>query len=96
MTYRLNAEKLGIRLSSVSARLTEKNGLTSLLDPRQDERRSTQPIQVEVTLDSTASETDLAGLKDIVDRNCPGLNVLRSLAPVQSSFRLLSWTMAAE
>lgn len=96
MTYRLNAEKLGINLKSVSVRVIEQNGLTSLLNPRQDERRSTQPVQVEVTLDSAASETDLAALKDFVDRSCPGLDVLCSLAPVQSSFRFLSWTMAAE
>ncbi|WP_409362837.1 OsmC family protein [Bradyrhizobium diazoefficiens] len=96
MTYRLNAEKLGISLKSVSVRVIEENRLTSLLNLRQDERRSTQPVQVEVTLDSAASESGLAKLKDIVDRSCPGFQVLCNLAPVQSSLCFPSWTMAAE
>ncbi|MDA9481389.1 hypothetical protein XI07_05065 [Bradyrhizobium sp. CCBAU 11445] len=96
ISYRLNAEKLGIPLDRVSVRFIDEIAVSSLLNLRQDEPDSNQPIQVEVILDSPASDTELASLKGIVDRHCPGLNVLRSLTPVQSSIRSSSWSLAAE
>jgi putative redox protein len=49
-----------------------------------------------VILDSPASEQDLARLKDIVDRHCPVLDILRNPTPVQLSLRAGSLNAAAE
>jgi len=46
-----------------------------------------QKIEAEVTLDSPASEADLARLKEIVDRHCPVLDILRNPTTVELSLR---------
>lgn len=96
ISYRLNAEKLGIHLEGVFVRFIEDRTMNRLLDLCQNEQRSSQSIQVEVVIDSSVSESELASLKQIVDCNCPGLNVIRRHAPVQSFVRSSSLSVAAE
>lgn len=97
ISYRLNAEKLGIPLKEVFVQFPEERAMNTLLDLRHGEGRSNQPIQIVVVLESSASDSDLASLKEAVDCHCPGLNVLRNLAPIQSSIRSSSsWSVAAE
>lgn len=93
ITYRLNAERLGIPLKGVFVRFVEESATTIL---HQAELGGDQALQVEVVLETSASQGELESLKDIVDRRCPGLHALRSFAPVQSSVRSSSWSVAAE
>lgn len=55
-----------------------------------------QKIEAKVTLDSPASEADIARLKDIVDSHCPVLDILRNPTPVDLSLRQATLSVAAE
>ena len=96
ITYRLYADALGIPLNGVSVQLTGAIDLQGFFNVRQDVRPGYQTIEAEVILDSPASEQDLARLKDIVDRHCPVLDILRNPTPVQLSLRAGSLNAAAE
>jgi putative redox protein len=96
ITYRLYADALGIPLNGVSVQLTGAIDLQGFFNVRQDVRPGYQTIEAEVILDSPASEQDLARLKDIVDRHCPVLDILRNPTPVQLSLRAGSLSAAAE
>lgn len=85
ITYRLYADALGIPLNGVSVRLTGAIDLRGFFNVAQDVRPGFQTIEADVTLDSPASQEDLARLKDIVDRHCPVLDILRNSTPVTLS-----------
>lgn len=87
ITYRLYADALGIPLNGVSVRLTGAIDLRGFFNVAQDVRPGFQTIEADVTLDSPASQEDLARLKDIVDRHCPVLDILRNSTPVTLSLR---------
>ncbi|UGV27224.1 OsmC family peroxiredoxin [Rhodopseudomonas boonkerdii] len=87
ITYRLHADALGIPLNGVSVRLTGAIDLRGFFNVAQDVRPGFQTIEADVTLDSPASQEDLARLKDIVDRHCPVLDILRNSTPVTLSLR---------
>lgn len=87
ITYRLYADALGIPLNGVSVQLTGAIDLRGFFNVAQDVRSGFQTITAEVTLDSPASQEDLARLKDVVDRHCPVLDILRNPTPVQLSLR---------
>jgi uncharacterized OsmC-like protein len=96
ITYRLYADALGIPLNGVSVQLTGAIDLRGFFNVEQDVRPGYQTIEAEVTLDSPASDKDLARLKDIVDRHCPVLDILRNPTPVQLSLRTGTLSAAAE
>ncbi|MGO4716961.1 OsmC family protein [Bradyrhizobium sp. 2TAF24] len=85
ITYRLYADALGIPLSGVSVRLTGTIDLRGFFNVDDSVRPGYQGIRAEVTLDSPASDADLARLKEIVDRHCPVLDILRNPTPVTLS-----------
>jgi putative redox protein len=87
ITYRLYADALGIPLNGVSVKLTGAIDLRGFFNVEQSVRPGYQKIEAEVTLDSPASEADLARLKDIVDRHCPVLDILRNPTTVELSLR---------
>ena len=87
ITYRLYADALGIPLNGVSVQLTGAIDLRGLFNVEQNVRPGYQKIEAEVTLDSPAPEADLARLKDIVDRHCPVLDILRNPTTVELSLR---------
>jgi uncharacterized OsmC-like protein len=87
ITYRLYADSLGIPLNGVSVQLAGAIDLRGFFNVAQDVRPGFQTIEAEVILDSPASEADLARLKDIVDRHCPVLDILRNPTPVKLSLR---------
>jgi putative redox protein len=87
ITYRLYADALGIPLNGVSVQLTGAIDLRGLFNVEQNVRPGFQKIDAEVTLDSPAPEADLARLKDIVDRHCPVLDILRNPTTVELSLR---------
>ena len=96
ITYRLYADALGIPLNGVSVQLTGAIDLRGFFNVEQSVRPGYQRIEAEVILDSPASEADLARLKDIVDRHCPVLDILRNPTPVLLSLRSASLNVAAE
>jgi uncharacterized OsmC-like protein len=96
ITYRLYADSLGIPLNHVSVQLTGVIDLRGFFNVDQDVRPGYQRIEAEVILDSPASEQDLLRLKEIVDRHCPVLDILRNPTPVQLSFRSGTLSAAAE
>jgi putative redox protein len=96
ITYRLYADALGIPLNAVSIRLTGAIDLRGFFNVNQDVRPGYQTIEAEVILDSPASKEDIARLKDIGDRHCPVLDILRNPTPVQLSLRAGSLDAAAE
>ncbi len=95
ITYRLYADALGIPLNGVSVKLTGTIDLRGFFNVQHDVRPGYQVIEAEVILDSPASETELARLKDVVDRHCPVLDILRNPTPVQLSLRSESRGAAA-
>jgi putative redox protein len=96
ITYRLYADALGIPLHGVSVRLTGAIDLRGFFNVDQSVRPGYQNIEAEVVLDSPASHDDLARLKDIVDRHCPVLDILRNPTPVHLSLRSAELSAAAE
>ncbi|MDR3468980.1 MAG: OsmC family protein [Xanthobacteraceae bacterium] len=96
ITYRLYADALGIPLNGVSVRLTGAIDLRGFFNVEQSVRPGYQKIEAEVVLDSPASEKDLARLKEIVDRHCPVLDILRNPTPVHLSLHSGARTAAAE
>jgi putative redox protein len=96
ITYRLYADALGIPLNGVSVQLTGTIDLRGFFNVQQDVRPGYQSIEAEVILDSPASEAELARLKQVVDRHCPVLDILRNPTPVQLTLRPGSLNAAAE
>ncbi len=87
ITYRLYADALGIPLNGVSVRLAGALDLRGFFNVDRSVRPGYQKIEAEVILDSPASELDLQHLKEIVDRHCPVLDILRNPTPVELSLR---------
>jgi putative redox protein len=96
ITYRLYADALGIPLNGVSVELTGAIDLRGFFNVSQDIRAGFQKVEAKVTLDSPASDADIARLKDIVDRHCPVLDILRNPTPVDLSLRQVTLSLAAE
>ena len=96
ITYRLYADALGIPLNGVSVRLSGTIDLRGLFDVEGDVRPGYQSIEAEVIVDSPASESELARLKQIVDHHCPVLDILQNPTPVQLSLRVEPLPSAAE
>ena len=85
ITYRLYADALGIPLPAVSVQLRGAIDLRGFFNVDQAVRPGFQNIEAEVTLESPASEAELSRLKEVVDRHCPVLDILRNPTPVTLS-----------
>jgi putative redox protein len=96
ITYRLYADSLGIPLNGVSVELKGAIDQRGFFNVDQAVRPGYQKIEAEVVLDSPASEQDLLRLKEIVDRHCPVLDILRNPTPVELSLRSGALNVAAE
>ena len=96
ITYRLYADALGIPLDRVSVKLTGTVDLRGFFNVDPDIRPGYQAIEAEVTLDSPAPEQELQRLKEIVDRHCPVLDILRNPTPVNLRLRRAAVSEAAE
>lgn len=87
ITYRLYADALGIPVNGVSVRIEGDIDLRGLFNVDKSVRPGFQGIVAEVTIDSPAPEQDLLRLKNIVDRHCPVLDILRNPTPVELDLR---------
>ena len=82
ITYRLYADRLEIPLDGVSVRIEGDLDLSGFFAVDDEVRPGYTAIKAKVTLDSPASDDDLARLKAEVDRHCPVLDILRNPTPV--------------
>jgi uncharacterized OsmC-like protein len=83
ITYRLHADALGIPLNDVSVRLEGELDLRGFFGAASGVRPGFSRITGSVRFDSTASETELERLKQVVDAHCPVLDLFRNATPVQ-------------
>lgn len=96
ITYRLYADALGIPVDSVSVKLDGDIDLRGFFNVDKSVRPGYQGIVAEVTIDSPASEEDLARLKQAVDAHCPVLDILQNPTPVRLDLRRAPASVAAE
>ena len=82
VTYRLYADALDIPVDEISISLDGDIDLRGFLDVADDVRPGFLAITGTVTIDSPASEADIARLKAAVDRHCPVLDSLTNPTPV--------------
>lgn len=82
ITYRAYAEALQIPLDRVSVRIEGDLDLRGFFAVSDGVRAGFQKIRGVVDLVSSASEEELAQLKQIVDAHCPVLDILQAPVPV--------------
>jgi putative redox protein len=82
ITYRAYATALGIPLESVSVNLEGSLDLRGFFAVKDGVRSGFNDVRGVVNLKSSASASDLAKLKDVVDAHCPVLDILRDPVPV--------------
>ncbi len=82
ITYRAYAEALGIPLEAVSVKIEGNLDLRGFFAVKDGVRPGFQNVRGTVLLKSSASNADLARLKQVVDAHCPVLDILQSGVPV--------------
>lgn len=82
ITYRLHADALGIPLEGVSTKVRGDLDLRGLFAAAEGVRPGFQGLTVEVSLVSSASDAELQRLRDVVERHCPVLDLLKNATPV--------------
>lgn len=82
ITYKAYATALGIPLDSVSVKIEGNLDLRGFFAVKEGVRAGFQDIRGTVHLKSSASDADLARLKQVVDAHCPVLDILRAPVPV--------------
>ena len=82
ITYRAYATALGIPLESVSVNLEGSLDLRGFFAVKDGVRSGFNDVRGVVNLKSSASASELAKLKDVVDAHCPVLDILREPVPV--------------
>ena len=95
ITYRLYADALGIPVDGISVKLKGDLDLRGFLDVDDAVRPGYLGINGTVTLDSPASDEDLARLKAAVDQHCPVLDSLRNPTPVELTINHVQETSVA-
>ena len=83
ITYRLYADAMRIPVDGISVKLEGDLDLRGFLGVDDSVRPGYLSITGTVTLESSASEKDLARLKKAVDDHCPVLDGLRNPTPVE-------------
>jgi putative redox protein len=95
ITYRAYATALGIPLDSVSVKLDGILDLRGFFAVEEGVRPGFTGVQGIVTLKSSASQKELAELKEVVDAHCPVLDILRAPVPVELELAAVPVAVAA-
>jgi putative redox protein len=95
ITYRAYATALGIPLDSVSVKLDGVLDLRGFYAVDEGVRPGFAGVQGIVTLKSSATQEELAKLKEVVDAHCPVLDVLRAPVPVELELAAVPVAVAA-
>jgi putative redox protein len=82
ITYRLYADAMGIPVSGISVKLDGHLDLRGFFNVDPSIRSGYEQIDATVTIDSPASDADLARLKAAVDAHCPVLDIISKPVPV--------------
>lgn len=85
ITYRMCADELDIPLDGVSVKLVGNIDFQGFFGVGGTVRPGFGDVDVEVTLDSSASQEDLDRLRQIVEGRCPVLDMFRNATPVNTS-----------
>ena len=95
ITYRLYADALEIPVDSISVKLEGALDLRGFLGVDDTVRPGYLAIKGTVSIDSPASDEELARLKREVDRHCPVLDSLCNPTPVELTVNRLEQSSAA-
>ena len=82
VTYRVMAESLGIPLDGVSVTVTGVSDARGFIGLDDRVRPGFLEVRGTVTLDTSASDADVARLRQMVEKHCPVLDSLRAPLPV--------------
>ena len=82
VTYRVVAESLGISLDGVSVTVTGVSDARGFIGLDDSVRPGFLEVRGTVTLDTPASDADVARLRQMVEKHCPVLDNLRTPVPV--------------
>lgn len=82
VTYRVVAESLGIPLDGVSVTVTGVSDARGFIGLDDRVRPGFLEVRGTVTLDTPASDADVARLRQMVEKHCPVLDALRAPVPV--------------
>ena len=82
ITYRLYADSMGIPVNGISVKLDGHLDLRGFFNVDPSIRAGYDRIDATVTIDSPASDADLARLKAAVDAHCPVLDIVSKPVPV--------------
>jgi putative redox protein len=95
ITYRLYADAMGIPVNGISIKLEGNLDLRGFFNVDPSIRAGYEAIDATVTIDSPASDADLARLKEAVDAHCPVLDIISKPVPVKLSMTRSSAVDAA-
>ncbi|MEM7540670.1 MAG: OsmC family protein [Pseudomonadota bacterium] len=87
ITYKAFGAALGIDVQSVSVQLDGEINLRGFFGIDEDVRAGFQNIRGTVTITSSASDEELAKLRDVVNSHCPVLDMLSTPVPTELSMR---------
>lgn len=82
VTYRVVAESLGIPLDGVSVTVTGVSDARGFVGLDDRVRPGFLEVRGTVTVDTSASDADVARLRQLVEKHCPVLDDLRAPVPV--------------
>lgn len=85
ITYRMCADELDIPLDGVSVKLSGNIDFQGFFGVGEAVRPGFGDVDVEVALESSASQDELGRLKQIVEGRCPVLDMFRNKTPVNTS-----------
>lgn len=96
ITYRMCADELGIPLDGVSVALVGNIDFQGFFGVAGGVRPGFGDIDVVVTLDSSATQSEQERLKQVVEGRCPVLDLFRNPTPVATSLSDAGATEAAQ
>lgn len=86
ITYRAFATVMDIPLTKISTRVEGDIDFRGFFGVDESVRAGYEKIRIVVDIESTASDAQLAALKQAVDAHCPVLDMLQNNVPVEASF----------
>jgi putative redox protein len=96
ITYRMCADELGVPLDGVSVTLVGNIDFQGFFGVSEGVRPGFGDVDVMVTLDTSASQSEQERLKQVVERRCPVLDLFRNPTPVATSLSAADATEAAQ
>ncbi|MEM7468052.1 MAG: OsmC family protein [Pseudomonadota bacterium] len=85
ITYRAFATAMGVPLTKIAARVEGDIDFRGFFGVDDSVRAGYQRVRIVLDIESTASEEQLAQLKQAVDAHCPVLDMLENNVPVETA-----------